>query len=49
MDIQIPKEQQKRERRKTLVSEILNRHSAHYSLRTGTDGITRFVISLPMA
>lgn len=28
----------------TLVSEILNRHGANYSLRTGTDGITRFRI-----
>ena len=30
-----------------LVSEILNRHGASYSLRTGQDGITRFTIILP--
>lgn len=29
----------------TLVSEILNRHGAVYSLQTGSDGITRFTIS----
>lgn len=28
----------------TLVSEILNRHNARYSLRTGADGLTRFRI-----
>ena len=28
----------------TLVSEILNRHGANYSLRTDKDGITRFRI-----
>lgn len=28
----------------TLISEILNRHGASYSLKTGKDGITRFTI-----
>ncbi|MCH5232537.1 MAG: PAS domain-containing sensor histidine kinase [Muribaculaceae bacterium] len=31
----------------TLVRDVLSRHSAEYSLSTGTDGITRFVISFP--
>jgi len=31
----------------TLVCEILNRHKAHYSLRTGLDGLTRFRIEFP--
>lgn len=30
----------------TLISEILNRHNASYSLKTGSDGITRFQIQL---
>ncbi len=30
----------------TLISEILNRHNAAYSLKTAPDGITRFTISL---
>ncbi len=30
----------------TLISEILNRHSADYSLKTASDGITRFTILL---
>ena len=30
----------------TLISEILNRHGAAYSLRTGPDGLTRFRIEL---
>ncbi|MDE5881599.1 MAG: PAS domain S-box protein [Muribaculaceae bacterium] len=30
----------------TLISEILNRHNATYSLKTGSDGITRFQIQL---
>lgn len=31
----------------TLISEILNRHRAEYSLRSGPDGITSFRIELP--
>ncbi|MEZ3552117.1 MAG: PAS domain-containing protein [Muribaculaceae bacterium] len=31
----------------TLVGEILNRHKAHFSLRTYPDGLTRFRIQLP--
>ena len=31
----------------TLIREILTRHSAEYSLATGADGITRFVITFP--